>query len=230
VEVAELVERYPRLWHMAHHGSWPAIRDRGLWCTKVLLDDYGIVGQARKALELERRPSSVHLTKDGLPPAVIRDQLPMTDAKLASCLNDGMIPRDWYQLLNSRTFFWLSRSRIWTLLRARAYRDLKQTVLTVDTAGVVAAHSKKVWLSPINSGATLFKAQQRGKDTFQRIEDFPFDQRSHTRPLSANVVELLVEGGVPDIAKYVLAVHTVKGDAVLEEIWRSPRAQKDDHP
>jgi len=154
----------------------------------------------------------------------------MTDKKLASCLQDGLTPKDWYELLNSRTFFWLSRLRIWTLLQAKAYRALEQTVLTVDTAGLVAAHCDRIWLSPINSGATLFKAQPRGKTTFCRIADFPFDDRRKTRTPHSAVVELLVEDAVPDIAKYVLAVHTVKGDKILDEVWRSPRATDNDRP
>ena len=66
---------------------------------------------------------------------------------------------------------------MWRLLQAKAYRDLKQTVLTVDTAGIVAAHRSKIWLSSLNSGATLFAAQPRGKGTFLRVDDFPFEER-----------------------------------------------------
>lgn len=215
---------------MAHDGGWPAIRDHGLKSASALLDDYKVAGNRRRQLESMRRPQSVLLQAAGLPGAMIRDQIPMTDAKLAACLQDGLTTKDWYELLNSRTFFWLSQSRIWKLLKARAYRNLKQTVLTVDTAGIVAAHRKKIWLSPLNSGATLFKAQPRGRGTFRPIADFPFDARSKTRSLENNVVELLVEEAVPDIKKHVLAVHTVQGDQILAEIWRSPRATDNDHP
>lgn len=215
---------------MAHDGGWPAIRDHGLKSASALLDDYKVTGNRRRQLESMRRPQSVTLQAAGLPGAVIRDQIPMTDAKLAACLQDGLTTQDWYELLNSRTFFWLSQSRIWKLLKARAYRNLKQTVLTVDTAGIVAAHRKKIWLSPLNSGATLFKAQPRGRGTFWPIKDFPFDARSKTRSRENNVVELLVEEAVPDIKKHVLAVHTVQGDQILEEVWRSPRATDNDHP
>lgn len=230
VKVEELTTRYPRLWHMAQLGSWPAIEAGGLKSTLALLDEYGIHGSERKRLYSQRRRTSVPLRKDGLPGAVLRDQLPMTDAKLASCLEDGLSPADWYELLNSHTFFWLSRSRIWTLLQARAYRDLEQTVLTIDTKGLVLSHQNQILLSPINSGATLFKPQPRGISTFQEIKNFPFKERSTTRSLYNNVVELLVKHSVPDIRKHVLAVHTVKGKKVLKEIWRSPRATNDDHP
>jgi hypothetical protein len=64
--------------------------------------------------------------------------------------------------LNSRTFFWLSRYRIWSLLGARAYRDVSQTVLTVDTRSLVAAHRPRIWLSPMNSGSTIYNPLPRG--------------------------------------------------------------------
>lgn len=226
----DLIEKYPRLWHMAHEGSWPAIRDRGLMSATALLNAYGVDGERRFALESSRRPESVVLEFDGMPAAVVRDQKPMTDDKLKACLQDGLTPKQWYEILNSHTFFWLSRERIWTLLQARAYRGLVQTVLTVDTAGVVGAHRDRIKLSPINSGATLFAPQPRGLDTFKRIADFPFEERSKTRRLENNVVELLVEEMVPDMAAHALAVHTVRGDEILEEVWRSPRANDNDRP
>lgn len=227
---AKLIEFYPRLWHMAHEGSWPSIRDRGLMSVSAILDTYGISGAQRFALESTQRPECVSLEKAGLPSAVLRDQKPMSDARLESCLDDGLTPRQWYELLNSRSFFWLSPSRIWSLLKARAYRTSTQTVLTIDTASLVAAHRQKIWLSPINSGSALFKPQRRGLTTFQRIADFPYEQRRLTRRPQNVVVELVVDGSVPDIANHVLAVHAVRGTKILSVIWRSARSTAADHP
>ena len=154
----------------------------------------------------------------------------MSDAALNSCLQDGVLPTQWYNLLNSRSFFWLSRDRIWRLLRAKAYRSKPQTVLTLETRGLVAAHRERIWLSPINSGSTLFKPQPRGASTFMRVGDFPFAHRAITRGPEDNVVELLVEHSVPDVARHVRAVHRVRDDQIEGEIWRSDRAGSDDHP
>lgn len=225
----ELVAEYPRLWHMAHEGAWPAIRDHGLMSSAATLDAYGVTGDDRERLLAVRRPESVPLGVAGMPGAVLRDQKPMSDAALAKCLRDGLSPAEWYRRLNSFSFFWLSRERIWRLLKARAYRDLPQTVLTVDAAGLVAAHRDRIRLSPINSGSTLFDPQPRGLSTFSSIADFPFQARSGRR-LADNVVELVVEHSVPDIRNHVLAVHRVVNDNVLGEIWRSPRAGPEDRP
>jgi len=112
VTQAELVALYPRLWHMAHEGSWPSIRDRGLMSVTAILDAYGISGAQRFALESTHRPECVTLREAGLPFAVLRDQKPMSDGRLEACLDDGLSPKDWYELLNSRSFFWLSPSRV----------------------------------------------------------------------------------------------------------------------
>ncbi|MBS3652464.1 hypothetical protein KEU06_28155 [Pseudaminobacter sp. 19-2017] len=226
----ELIQNYPRLYHMAHEGAWDAIRKHGLMSATALLDAYGVTGVRRHELGSSRRPHSVPLQADGLPVAVLRDQKPMRDSALSKCLQDGLAPQQWYELLNSRTFFWLSKSRIWTLLRAEAYRDVPQTVLTLDSAKLVAKHRNNIWLSPINSGSTLFNPVARGLETFRRIADFPFAQRAKTRQLQNNVVELVVDHSVSDVADFVLAVHTVRNEDILGEIWRAPHASDDDHP
>ncbi|PVE22759.1 hypothetical protein DC522_19440 [Microvirga sp. KLBC 81] len=230
MQVDELVEHYPRLWHMAHQDSWAAIREHGLQSTSAILDQYGVEGEARKRLEEMRRPESVPLQRAGLPGAVIRDQKPIKESALAGCLQDGLQPSDWYRILNAHSFFWLHRDRVRGLLKARAYRNLEQTVLTVDTGSLVASHKDRILLSPINSGATIYTPTPRGKNTFLRIEDFPFKERRRTRPLSGTVVELLVKYSVPDIADHVLAVHRVRGSDIIETIWRSDRATDDDCP
>lgn len=226
----ELISTYPRLYHMAHDGAWNAIRTTGLMSTAALLDAYNVVDPRRGTLFSKRRPDSVPLVAAGLPGAVLRDQKPMRDSALAGCLDDGLTPQQWYELLNSRSFFWLSKQRVWRLLKAKAYRGVKQTVLTIDTAGLVQAHNEDIWLSPINSGSTLFNPQRRGLSTFKRVVDFPYAERKKSRTKENNVVELVVDHMVPDIADHVLAVHSVRNDQILDEIWRSPTATDADKP
>lgn len=226
----ELISKYPRLWHMAHDGAWPALQLSGLRSTKALLNDYGVWGGRREQLLRSRRPESVPLSAPGLLGAVLRDQKPMDDPRLAACLRDNLTPSHWYEYLNSKSFFWLSRSRIWKLLGARAYRGVAQTVLTVDTASLVGAHRGTILLSPINSGATLFNPQPRGRDTFKKVADFPFAERAKTRSIENNVVELLVDYAIPDLTNHVLAVHRVRNDQVISEIWRRPGAPDAERP
>jgi hypothetical protein len=229
VREADLVQHFPRLWHMAEDGSFESIKAHGLLSTSSLLNLYGINGADRAALESRRRPESVTISKDGLPDAIVRDQKPMTESALKKCLADDITPEQWFEILNDRAFFWLSRERLRGLLGARAYRGRPQTVLTVDTASLLNSHRDRVELSPLNSGATIYNPQPRGRDTFRSVEDYAFDDRRKTRPVDKSVVELVVREGVPDIANHLIAAHRIhKG--VQQELWRRPGTAADDGP
>lgn len=226
---ADLVNHFPRLWHMAEDGSFGSILKHGLLSTSALLDLYEIKGDERAAIESTRRPESVAISKANLPSVIIRDQKPMTSSALSKCLADGLSPKEWFEILNSRTFFWLSRDRLRGLLGARAYRDRPQTVLTVDTASLLDAHRDKIELSPLNSGATIYNPQPRGRDTFLPIDAYPFDERRKTRPTDKSVVELVVRRGVPDISNHLVAAHRIyKGEQ--KELWRKPGASAYEGP
>jgi hypothetical protein len=225
----DLIVHFPRLWHMAEDGSWDSIRRHGLLSTTALLDLYGVEGDRRLALEARRRPDSVPISGDGLPNAVIRDQKPMTESALAKCLTGGMTPEEWFRLLNQRAFFWMSRERLRGLLNARAYRGRPQTVLTVDTASLVAAHRPRIELSAINSGATIYNPQPRGRNTFLPIADYPFDERRKTRRPEQSVVEFVVCDGVPDITNHLIAAHRMHGDD-CKELYRRAGTDSADGP
>lgn len=226
---ADLLKHFPRLWHMAEDGSFDSILKHGLLSTSALLDLYRIQGEERAAIESVRRPESIAISKAGLPKAIIRDQKPMTESALSKCLDEELSPKDWFEILNDRTFFWLSRDRLRGLLGARAYRNRPQTVLTVDTASLLNAHRDKIELSPLNSGATIYNPQPRGRETFLPIKDYPFDERRKTRPVDKSVVELVVRGGVPDLSSHLVAAHRIhKGQQ--EELWRKKGTSIDDGP
>jgi hypothetical protein len=229
VNEADLLKHFPRLWHMAEDGSFESIRKHGLLSTSSLLDLYEIAGYTRTTLESRRRPQSVTISRDGFPDAIIRDQKPMTESALKKCLAPDISPEEWFEILNARAFFWLSRDRLRGLLGARAYRERPQTVLTVDTASLVKAHKTRVELSGINSGSTLYTPQPRGRDTFLPIEQFPFHERRKKRTVEKSVVELVVRDGVPDITDHLIAAHRVhKGKQ--RELWRRPGTDADDGP
>src|SRR5215213_3975873 len=97
--------RYPVLFHMAAAGSWPSIQRHGLLSTVALLDLFEIHSERREALIEQRRPNSETILHPVHGTAVIRDQRPLHDRKLAGCLR-GIAVADWYRLLNGRVFFW----------------------------------------------------------------------------------------------------------------------------
>jgi hypothetical protein len=231
VREEDLVKHYPRLYHMAEDASWESVVRHGLLSTTALLDLYGFDGEERRKLESDRRPKSAKISREGLPEAVVRDQKPMTRSRLQECLTDGTTPEEWFETLNARVFFWLSKDRLQTLLGAREYRNKPQTVITLDTASLVASHSDHITLSPINSGATLWKPVARGRGTFTSIADFPFEERRkiQKKAIKDAVVELTVIGGVRDIEAHALAAHWVfKGDKKV--LWRREGSDPSEGP
>ena len=207
MQVERLISRYPTLYHMAEDGSWESIQRHGLQSTSALLDRFEVEGEERFAIESVRRPEIVRVEHPEHGIAFVRDNKPMQEKSLERCLV-GMTPREWYEHLNRRVFFWVEWKRLLKLLGARAYKDRPHLVLEVDTAELLDRHAERVTLSPINSGATFaMRPAPRGHDTFRRIADHP-----EGKP----VVELAVDYAVPDIADFVLSVSRWHGAERLE--------------
>ena len=198
---------------MAEDESWESIRKHELLSTSALLDKFEVEGEERFAIESTRRPEIVRVGHPEHGVALVRDNKPMQEKSLEKCLV-GMTPREWYEHLNRRVFFWAEWKRLLKLLGARAYKDRPHLVLEVDTAELLDRHAERVSLSPINSGATFaMSPAPRGPDTFRRIADHP-----NGKP----VVELAVDYAVPDIDNLTTSVSRWHGAERLEEVWRRP--------
>src|SRR5690242_9369050 len=152
VSTAQLAEAYPRLYHVTSEGSWPFIEKHGLLSTEALLDLFEIDGVQRDRILRSRRPDCVTIQHPVHGRAIIRDQKPLIESRLRSALGDGLQPQDWYEILNRKTFFWVSVDRVETLRNAQAYETLRQTLIEVDTARLLDRHAAKVNLCPMNSG------------------------------------------------------------------------------
>jgi hypothetical protein len=220
-ELAELVTDCPILYHMAERGSWQSIREHGLLSTSALLDFYEIDPETRKEIEEQRRSASVTLKSRALAPAVIRDQLPMTDAGLTRCLPNHLSPAAWYKRLNEKVFFWLTRDRLIRLLNAGSYRTMAHDVLEISTQGLLDSYFSRIWFCPMNSGCTKPIPHPRGDDTFLRIPDYPYAQWRRKRKRGERVVEFVIDYSVPDISKYVHRVVEMRGDQELRTIFTS---------
>jgi hypothetical protein len=119
-ELEELITNCPTLYHMAARGSWESIKQYGLLSTSALLDNYAVEPPRRTEIESRHRRESVEVTGDGLPRAVVREQIPMSDAGLKRALPDRLSPANWYELLNAKAFFWLSEERLHRLTNAQS--------------------------------------------------------------------------------------------------------------
>ena len=220
MDVEAFIARHPRLFHMAEAGSWDRIRRDGLLSTSALLDLYEVTGTEREAIEARRRPTSVTLVHPRTgEQAVIRDNIPLSERFLAASLTD-MTPEEWYRHLNGRVFFWVREEKLHDLLNARAYRSREHDVITVETRRLVERDLAHITLAPINTGAAFSPtAARRGSDTFQTIEDYPFEERLRWRGRKDVITELAVAGGVADIEALAMRVETRHRDEVKAVLW-----------
>ncbi|MEO1948798.1 hypothetical protein, partial [Thioclava sp.] len=214
-ELEELITNCPTLYHMAERGSWESIKRHGLLSTSALLDRYEVQPPVRTAIESQHRPESVEVSGHGLPRAVVRDQIPMSDAGLMRALPDRLSPADWYELLNAKAFFWLSEERLHRLTNAKAYRYKEHDVLEVDTRSLINAHRDAIWFCPINSGCTKPMPHPRDETIFARIDDYPYAHWRKRRSGRERVVELAVDYAIEDIRDHVKRVVVKRGTEVL---------------
>jgi hypothetical protein len=221
IDHGTLAELHPSLYHMAEPGSWDSILRNGLLSTSALLDLFDIRGDQREALEGRHRPTSMRIQHRVHGQAWIRDQKPMDDAGLIRALaGSGIAVGEWHKLLNRHVFFWPTRSRLVTMLSARAYRDKTHLVLTVDTASLLQRHWRQIRLSPINSGATKPMPQPRGGNTFRKPADYPYEELRRRRgPLKA-IAEVAVLYSVPSIQEIVVEAAMMKGDLTVSTLFK----------
>lgn len=215
MDVKYLIERYPRLYHMAEKDTWPSIKANGLLSTTAVLDRFGISGRKRLGIEEGHRPEKVLVGPDGSG-IILRDQKPMVPSRLVDALIDGTTPAQWYKFLNGRVFMWAQEGRLFRLLGARDYRGLEHDVLTIDAKSLLGKYGSKAWLCRMNSGNTWPMPHARGMDDFRRIAEYPTKKRSGA-PYK-EVVEVVVDYSIPDIAEYVVEVRRMKGRDVLGDI------------
>ena len=218
-ELEELLKDCPTLYHMAQHGSWPSIYERGLLSTTALLDLYRVGGMSRELIESKRRDRSMLLETPELGRVVIRDQFPMNDSGLLRCLPTHISPMDWYRLLNGKVFFWMTKGRLLRLLNAGTYRSETHDVLEISTRELLERYFEKIWFCPMNSGCTKPIPHPRDENTFLKIPDYPYSHWRAKRPRGERIVEFAIDHGVPDIRKYVTRVVEMKNKNELRTIY-----------
>ncbi|WP_430867214.1 DUF7002 family protein [Demequina aurantiaca] len=213
---AELVATYPHIFHMAEESAWEGIQRHGLLSTEALVDLFETPNPRRNRLLSERRPDMTAVLHDVHGSALIRDNGPLNEKKLAACLIDMTVP-EFLHLINSKVFFWPTEKRLQTLFEAPAYRDRPHLILTIDTASLLAAHAERVTLSPINSGATVHNAPRRGSETFKTIADYDFEYWRTKRSRPTAVAEICVDHSVPDVISHLVEAYVRHPDGSVEQ-------------
>ncbi|WP_323154989.1 DUF7002 family protein [Pseudomonas alvandae] len=212
MNLEKLIELYPRIYHMAERGTWESIQQRGLMSTTAVLDHLDVADGERARFESEHRDQKMDVRAGHTSNIVLRDQKPMPEKRLLQALTNGTTPRQWYELINDKVFFWVAEERLHRLLGARDYRTLEHDVLTLNSAEFIRAYAEKIWLCHMNSGNTWPIPHRRDTEIFRRIADYPVKRSG--KPVK-NVVELVVDYSVPNITDYVVEVRRMRGSEVL---------------
>lgn len=200
----ELAGRHPRLYHVTTPGAWASISRLGLLPASVLLELFELSAARRGELTAARRPTEVRIEHPAHGAAILTDNLPLSERALAGCLDDGLAPQDWLRMLNARVFFWADTDGLARLLGARMNRGRPREVLTFDTLGLARAHAERIEISPINSGATIRKPARRGLATFTPLLASGYAEWRRQRGGRDRILEVVVHGSVPDIARYLI--------------------------
>lgn len=213
ITLDQLIGHYPFVYHMAERDALPQLLQHGLLSTSAILDLFEVGGQDRCVLEARIRKRSYVLEAPVHGRFTLRDQKPMSEKKLATCLQDGLTTEEWLRLLNRKAFFWLGRDKVEELLGRREYRDREHIVLEVRTEAVINAHAERVTLAAMNTGTTSPVAHPRGLATMLPLADFPYEDRRRRRLRPA--VELCVDYSVPDLANLIENVYVGSVEAGL---------------
>lgn len=214
----QFCKHYPYLYHMAEAGTWESIKKLGLLSTLALTELFEITGAEKRKLVSERRPEMVRICHKKYGIVTIRDNKPITDSKLLNWLID-MSPREWYETLSRRVFFWTNKERLDSLLNARAYRQYTHTVITVETALLLERNNERITLSPINSGAMPFGGSPRGVGTFCTLAQWPDAEGPRSGKLRKPVVELAVEHFISNMQDIAIRVDEIKEKRLVKKIW-----------
>ncbi|MEO9101349.1 MAG: hypothetical protein ABI212_14740 [Burkholderiaceae bacterium] len=205
----EIAQRFPRLYHVTRPGAMQSIERYGLLSTRAALERFGMAASDVEQLTRHRRPASVLIEHAEQGVITINDNIPLSEAALAKCLDDPLTPGDWLHLLNGRVFFWADDRRLERLLSARAAHGQPREVLVFDAERLAQAHLDTLAFSAINSGATIRKPARRGLSTFTRVADRSFDEWRRLRGRLDNVLEITVDWAVPRAAEFVVDVRPV---------------------
>jgi uncharacterized protein DUF7002 len=212
----DLAARHPRLYHVADPAALPGILRHGLLPTSALLSLFEVPEADRPAIERRRRPAGVALSHPVHGRAVITDNLPLSEAALEACLDDGLAPADWLGILNGRVFFWPDEESLGRLLGARLNRRRERLVLVLDTLSLARRHQRRVELAAINTGSTIRRPARRGLSTFTPLLRHDYLTWRRLRGGLDRIREVTVVGGVADVADHLVEHRSVGGRAAWQ--------------
>ena len=152
-------------YHLSDRSNLEAISREGLFTAKQLIEAAGLPEEHRRSIA-GYRSSHIRLPTG----AVIRDQGPMPPVALQRCLDPGISPTQWYELVNSHVFFWLHANRLARHIGACAGRP--QVVMKLHLHRLLEQYWRDAFVTPFNVGNARRRAAPRGLRSFVRLQEW----------------------------------------------------------
>jgi len=163
---------------MTRVGAWPLIQRHGLLSTAAICESLGLSKPETLQYLRTYRPEKI-----GLGNFILRDNLPLRQHNLVRNLQgSGLSCEDWHEMLNRRVFF-STKAEFVAQLR-KSYISDPVTIIAVDTKKLLQSHLDKVELSSKNSGAARMPTHIKSRETFIKLENFPFHSKSKPKELT----------------------------------------------
>ncbi len=188
MDVPAFTKLFPTLYHLTFASNLDGIRQHGLLSAAALAQLHGFDEHDLRATVVERRRAIQQLHG-----VTLRDQIPMNEKKMKTCLVGVSIP-EWIELINSKVFFFLSKEK--ALEFAGKYADYENILLETDTAALLATHAADATLCRIHPGAFLSNARPRGRNSFIPIGEYLY-KKSRDTP-----AELALDIPVPNVLDF----------------------------
>ncbi len=188
MDLTQLSNVFPNLWHVTFPGGWTGIRLHGMK-TALQLDEKG-------GDELRSDVRSVKLD-DGTV-AQLRNQKPQR-IDPAPYLKDITVP-EWWRLVNGRSYFFCRELEAEKFVATYLKLGHPQELVKLRTSLALKAVANQVEVTTVNAGVFPRSAvPERGRMTFQILSDVPAaDVRK--------IKEVTVVGGIPSLEAAVTTV------------------------
>ena len=185
--IEEFSRLYPSVYHAADEAARPQIERYGLLSSKAISQ---LVSPGRSdESALVRRLKCERVGNFEIGSFVLRDQKPLNEKKLTSCLTDGLTVQQWLSILNEKVFFWATPARLGTFVA----HYTNQIILQLNTHALLKQVQHRTSIAVINTGSVYRKPARRGRETFVPLAKWQRRENGKTRDAAELVVDNVVD-------------------------------------
>lgn len=196
VDLKQLADRFPDLWHVTFDGGWEGIRHHGI---------LRAIDVAPESCD-EFRADITAVSAEGARPVTLRDQK-RTRRDPTPCLED-LTPAEWWRLVNGRVYLFVREAGATDLVGSYLRRGHPQEVLKLRTTALLAPLADKVEVTTVNAGVfPRTKGPSRGRSTFVALGAHPNTAATKIREVTVTEPVPVPERAVVSVVRHHLDGH-----------------------